>query len=87
MPTLAELILQTVQCFSPIIYAECAPRARFNGGLAYASRRPTSGRTGSAIKTRTRYHTETRELQWEYLSGAATKSIVDEADILEVDSA
>jgi hypothetical protein len=39
------------------------------------------------MKTRTRYHTETKELQWEYLSGAATEPIVDEADILEVDSA
>jgi len=25
-------------------------------------------------------HTETKELQWEYLSGAGTKSIVDNAD-------
>ena len=26
-------------------------------------------------------------MQWEYLSGAATRSIVDNADILEVDNA
>jgi hypothetical protein len=39
------------------------------------------------MKTRTRYHTETKELQWEFLSGAAIKSFVDNADILESDNA
>jgi hypothetical protein len=44
---------------------------------------------GSAIKTRTRNHTETKELQWEFLSGAAIQSIVivDNADVLESDDA
>ncbi len=41
---------------------------------------PTSGRTGSAIEPRTRYHTDTTELQWEYLSDAVTSSIVNDAN-------
>lgn len=70
MTTLAELILETVRYFSSRIYAKSAPPSTFQ---LWAGPPQARG-------PHTRYHTETRELQWEYISDAVTKSIVDDAD-------
>jgi hypothetical protein len=48
-------------------------------GRPSGGRGPDQRRTGSAIEPRTRYHTETSELQWKYISDVVTKSIVNYA--------
>jgi hypothetical protein len=83
--TLAELIIETVRYFLSRIYAKSAPPSTFQLLAGPPPRGPTSGRTGSAIEPRTRYHTDTTELQWEYISDAVTKLIVDDADYAKSD--
>jgi hypothetical protein len=85
VPTLAEPILRTVQYFSPTFHGMCAPARSMVGRPAQAG--VPAGAPDRSSRHARDIHTETKGLQWEYLSDAATRSTMDNADILEVDDA